>query len=444
MNRENENSLLGLLPLIVFLVLFVGTGVITGNFDNMPLLVAFMISAGVALTLNKKGEKLSVTRKIDIFMRGGAEPTIILLVVIFLLAGAFYSIADAMGAVESTVNLGLSILPRSIILPGVFIIGCIISFAMGTSMGTVTALAPIAIGIAQQTGIGLPLILGTVIGGAMFGDNLSFVSDTTIAATRTQGVELRDKFMMNLLIVLPAVILTVIVLLLIPVGNATIEAGGYSLVQVLPYLAVIISALWGLNVMVVLVIGILSGSMIGLANGSFNIVELLGFLQRGMGWMENLAVIAIIIGGIVELMKHYGGIGYLLEKVTGNIKSKKGGEAGIAALVSLIDIATANNTISIVTAGPLAKDISKEYHIDPRRTASLLDIFSSAFQGLLPYGGQLLVAGSMASISPVIITPYCFYPMFIGICAVLAIIVGIPRFKKPATDVFETKMTESQ
>lgn len=439
---NNKGNFRGLLPLIVFLLLFVGTGLLTGNFDNMPLLVAFMISAGFALMLNKKGEKLSLTEKVDIFMEGGGESTIVLLVVIFLLAGAFYSVADAMGAVSSTVNLGLDILPKTIILPGIFIIGCIISFAMGTSMGTVTALAPIAIGVASQAGISLPLVLGTVVGGAMFGDNLSFVSDTTIAATRTQGVELRDKFKMNLLIVLPAVLLTILILLIIPVGDASVQVGEYTLVNVLPYLAVIVSALFGLNVMVVLVIGILTGSVIGLTAGSFTLVELLGFIQRGMGWMQNLAIIAMIIGGIVELMKHYGGIDYLLETVTRRIKSKKGGEGGIAVLVSLVDIATANNTISIVTAGPLAKDISKEYGIDPKRTASLLDIFSSGFQGLLPYGGQLLVIGGLAEISPIQITPFCFYPLLILIFGILAIIFGIPNFDKKAKDNFEAGSME--
>lgn len=426
---KNENNFIGLLPLIVFLVIFVGTGIITGNFSNMPLLVAFIISAGFALILNKKGEKISISKKIDIFTTGGGEPTIILLVIIFLLAGAFYSVANAMGAVDSTVNFGLDILPRNMLLPGIFIIGCIISFAMGTSMGTVTALAPIAIGIASQTGIGLPLVLGTVIGGAMFGDNLSFVSDTTIAATKTQGVELRDKFKMNGLIVLPAVVLTIIILALIPVGNATIEVGAYSIIKILPYIAIIISALLGLNVMLVLVIGVLTGSVIGLANASFGVVELLGFIQRGMGWMQDLAIIAIVIGGIVELMKYYGGIGYLLEKVTSKIKTKKGGEFGIAALVSLIDLATANNTISIVTAGPLAKDISEQYDIDPRRTASILDIFSSGFQGLVPYGGQLLVAAGLAKISPIEIMPYSIYSILMIVFGVLAIMFGLPKFK---------------
>lgn len=426
---KNENSFVGLLPLIVFLVIFVGSGVISGNFDNMPLLLAFILSAGFALILNKKGEKLSISKKIDIFTVGGGEPTIILLVLIFLLAGAFYSVADAMGAVQSTVNFGLAILPSNMILPGIFIIGCVISFAMGTSMGTVTALAPIAIGIAHQTGIGLPLVLGTVIGGAMFGDNLSFVSDTTIAATKTQGCELIDKFKMNGLIVLPAVIITIVILLFIPVGSATVKVGAYSIVKLLPYLAIIISALVGLNVMLVLVVGILTGSVIGLANGSFGFIALLGFIQRGMGWMENLAIIAVVIGGIVELMKYYGGIGYLLEKITSKVKTKKGGELGIAALVSLLDIATANNTISIVAAGPLAKDISDQYDIDPRRTASILDIFSSAFQGLVPYGGQLLVAAGLAKISPVSIIPFSIYSILMFVFGTLAIVTGIPKLK---------------
>lgn len=430
---KDENSFVGLLPLVLFLVLFVGAGITTGNFTNMPLLLAFIISAGFALVLNKKGEKISIAKKIDIFTVGGGEPTIILLVLIFLLAGAFYSVADAMGAVKDTVNFGLAILPRNMILPGIFMIGCVISFAMGTSMGTVTALAPIAIGIAHQTGIGLPLVLGTVIGGAMFGDNLSFVSDTTIAATKTQGVELIDKFKMNGLIVLPAVVATIVILLLIPVGNATVKVGAYSIVNLLPYLAIIVAALIGLNVMLVLVVGILTGSVIGLISGSFSVVGLFGFIQRGMGWMENLAIIAIIIGGIVELMKYYGGIGYLLEKINSRIKTPKGGEFGIAALVSLLDIATANNTISIVAAGPLAKDISEQYDIDPRRTASILDIFSSAFQGLVPYGGQLLVAGGLANISPIAIMPYSIYSILMFVCGMLAIFLGIPKLKYKQT-----------
>ncbi|MCY6959259.1 Na+/H+ antiporter NhaC family protein [Clostridium brassicae] len=427
---EEYKSFLGLTPLIVFLVIFMSTGAITKSFTNMPILVGFMFVLAYSLCLNRKGEKLSLDEKIEIFSRGGGESTIILMVVIFILAGAFYSVANAMGSVESTVNLGLSILPTKAILPGVFIIGCIISFAMGTSMGTITALTPIAVGMSQQTGIALPLIVGTVVGGAMFGDNLSFVSDTTIAATRTQGVELKDKFKMNGLIVLPAVIVTLIILACIPIGNASIKVGAYSLLKVLPYVSIIICALIGFNVMVVLAVGILTGSVLGLALGSFNVVQLFGFIQRGFGWMQDLSLIAIVIGGIIELMKYYGGIGFLLDKVTSRVKSKKGAEAGIAALASLIDLATANNTISIVTAGPLAKDISEEYDIDPRRTASILDIFSSAFQGLVPYGGQLLVAAGLAKISPVQLMPYSIYSILMIVFGALSIILGIPRFKR--------------
>ncbi|MCY6483404.1 Na+/H+ antiporter NhaC family protein [Clostridium aestuarii] len=433
-NQDNKNnSFLGLTPLILFLAIFMSTGIITKSFTNMPVLVAFIVVLAYSLTLNRKGEKLSIDEKVDIFSRGGGEPTIILMVIIFILAGAFYSVANAMGAVESTVNLGLSILPTKAILPGVFMIGCVISFAMGTSMGTVTALTPIAVGMSQQTGISLPLIVATVVGGAMFGDNLSFVSDTTIAATRTQGIELRDKFKMNILIVLPAVIVTLIILAFIPIGSATLEVGPYSVVKILPYLSIIICALSGLNVMAVLAVGISTGAVIGLGIGAFNFVELLGFIQRGFGWMEDLCLIAIVIGGIVELMKYYGGIGFLLEKVTSNVKTKKGAELGIAVLASLIDIATANNTIAIVSAGPLAKDITKQYDIDPRRTASLLDIFSSAFQGIVPYGGQILVAAGLAKLSPVELVPYSIYSMLMIVFGILAIVFGIPRLKRPGS-----------
>ncbi len=426
----NNSSFKGLLPLIVFLVLFMGIGIITGDFSSMPLLVAFILSSGFALLLDKKGKKTSFGEKISIFTKAGGEETIILMVVIFILAGAFYSVADAMGAVNSIVNLGLTVLPANMILPGIFIIGCILSFSMGTSMGTITALAPIGVGIANQADISMALVLATVIGSAMFGDNLSFISDTTIAATRTQNVELRDKFKSNLLIILPAVVLTLIILALIPVNVVSLESVDYSLVNILPYVAIIVSALAGLNVMAVLGIGIGVGSIIGLMNSSFTGVELLGVLQRGMGWMEDLAIIAIVVAGLVGLMKYYGGIDYLLEKVTAKVKGKKGGQFGIAALVGLITAATTNNTISILTAGPLAKDISKEYNIDPRKTASLLDIFSAAVQGLIPYGGQLLLAAGLGHISPVEIVPYSIYSILMLVIGSIFIILGFPKYKK--------------
>lgn len=426
---KKKNSFIGLLPLVFFLVIYMGTGILSGEFSGMPLLLGFIFASGFALLLDKPGEKTSLDDKLEIFSKAGGEPTIILMVVIFMLAGAFYSIADAMGAVNSIVNLGLSVLPTNALLPGIFIIGAVLSFSMGTSMGTITALAPIGVGIAEQTGINVALVMGTVVGSAMFGDNLSFISDTTIAAIRTQGVGPRDKFKANGLIVLPAVICTLVILSFLSTGNAQIGTYDYELVRIVPYIVIIGTALLGWNVMTVLGSGIAVGSAIGLIKGDFGAIELFGFLQRGMEWMQDLAMIAIIVGGVVGLMNYYGGIDYLLEKVNAKIKSKKGAEFGMVILVSLLDVATTNNTISIITAGPLAKEMGEKYDIDPRRTAGLLDIFSSAFQGIIPYGGQLLLAAGIAKISPVEIVPYSIYSFLMIVFGVLAIVTGIPKFK---------------
>lgn len=434
---KKKGSIIGLYPLIFFLVIYMATGILSGDFGAMPLLVGFIFASGFGLLLNKPGEKLSLDDKVDIFSRGGGDPTIIIMVVIFLLAGAFYSIAEEVGAVSSIVNLGLSVLPANILLPGLFLIGAILSFSMGTSMGTITALAPIGVGIAEQTGLSMPLVMATVVGSAMFGDNLSFISDTTIAAIRTQGVNPRDKFRANGLIVLPAVLITLVILFFMSTGSVQVESGEYSLVRIIPYIVIIATALMGLNVMAVLGAGIGVGSIIGLILGDFNITGLFGVLQRGMGWMQDLAIISIIVGGIVGLMNHYGGIDYLLNLVSEKIKSKKGAEFGIGALVSLIDIATTNNTIAIITAGPLAKDMSEQYGISPIRTASLLDIFASAFQGLIPYGGQLLLAGGIAKISPVSIMPYAYYSMLMFVMACLAIITGVPNFAAKKVETVE-------
>lgn len=426
---EKRTNFIGLLPLVFFLILFMGAGILTGNFSSMPLLLAFVFATAFALVLDKKGEKTSLSDKIDIFAKAAGEPTIMLMVVIFILAGAFYSIADAMGAVTSIVNLGLSVLPANMMLPGLFIVCSILSFSMGTSMGTITALAPIGVGIASQTGMGLPLVLGTVVGGAMFGDNLSFISDTTIAATRTQGVKMRDKFKSNGLIILPAFVITVIILTFLSGGNVQLQAHEYSLVRIIPYVAIIASAAIGLNVMVVLGIGIATGSIIGLAMGSFNIVEMFATLQRGMGWMEDLALISIIVGGLVGLMHYYGGIEYLLEKLASKVKTKKGAEIGIAALVSVLDITTTNNTISIITAGPLAKDLSEKYGVSPIRTASILDIFSAGFQGISPYAGQMLLAATIGKISPIQIIPFSIYSYLMIGFGLLSIFLDWPKSK---------------
>lgn len=411
---------LALLPLGVFLVLFVGSGIITGDFYKMPALVAFLIAGGMALLFNKK-ENLET--KMNVFCKGAGDTNIILMVIIFLLAGAFSSVAKAMGGVDSTVNLSLSILPSNLLVAGLFIIGCFISISMGTSVGTIAALAPIALGVAQKTGIPVPLVIGAVVGGAMFGDNLSMISDTTIAAVRTQGCELKDKFKMNFLIVLPAAIATAIILTVVTLGygNIATQSYEYDIIKVLPYILVLAGALIGVNVFVLLGSGILFAGAVGIISNSFGILGFIGAISEGLGGMYELSLLVIVVGGVVSLIKFNGGIDYILHFITSKIKSKKGAEFGIAALVSVIDLCTANNTIAIVTAGPLAKDIAEKYDIDPRKTASILDIFSSCWQGVIPYGAQLLTAAGIAGISPVEIIKYLYYPGLMFICGIAAI-----------------------
>lgn len=430
MKDNKKGSFLGLLPLLVFLAVYMGTGLGTGSFDNMPLMVGIAIASGVALLLNSKNKKVSLNEKIDLYCKGGGEQTLILMVIIFLLAGALGGVAKEMGAVDSIVNLGLTILPTNLLLPGIFLIGCMLSFAMGTSMGTVTALMPIAVNLADKTGISVCLIAGAVVGGAMFGDNLSFISDTTIAATRTQEVGMKEKFKANILMVLPAVIINVVLLAMQASGSASVgEIGSYSLLNLIPYIAVIVLSLVGWNVVIVMVIGILSGVVIGIGNGSMNIVESFAVIHNGAIGMQDMALIAIMVGGMVELMKYFGGMDWLLSKLTKGVKGKRGGELSIAALVSLLDIATTNNTISIIAAGPLARDIADKYGIARSRVASILDLFSSACNGLVPYAGQLLVAGGLAGVSPTAIMPYNWYSLLMLLFGIIFIIIRFPKMK---------------
>ncbi|WP_331681737.1 Na+/H+ antiporter NhaC family protein [Romboutsia sp.] len=429
---------MALLPLGIFLLLFVGSGVITGDFYKMPVLVAFIISSAFALALNKKE---SLQTKIEVFAKGAGNSDIILMVIIFILAGAFSNVAKAMGGVDSTVNLSLSVLPPNLLIVGVFVIGCFISISMGTSMGTIAALGPIGLGIAEKTGMPIALVIGAIVGGAMFGDNLSMISDTTIAATRTQGCELKDKFKVNFLIVLPAAIITLILLAATTLGYnvKSSEVYTYEIIKVLPYLAVLIGALYGVNVFVLLSGGILFAGAIGIFTNTFDLLGLIVSVSDGIAGMQELCLLVIIVGGVVELIKFNGGIDFILNFITSKIKTKKGAEFGIAALVSIIDLCTANNTIAIVTAGPLAKDIAKEYNIDPRKCASILDIFSSCWQGMIPYGAQLLTAATIASVSPIEVLRYLYYPVLMFICGILAIAIGLPK-----TKVDEIKKEEKQ
>ena len=427
-NERKKGNLLALLPLAVFLLLFVGSGIITDDFYKMPVLVAFIISTAVALLSNRKE---SLNKKMDVFCKGAGHADIISMCIIFLLAGAFGTVTKTIGGVDSIVNLSLSVLPANLVVVGLFLIGCFISLSMGTSVGTIAAIAPIGIGVAEVTGIPVALILGAVVGGAMFGDNLSMISDTTIAAVRTQGCELKDKFKVNFSIVLPAAIITVI-LIAVKTSSYNVELNEvytYELVKIVPYLVVLIGALIGVNVFVLLSVGTIFASLVGIYAGSFDLFGAIESINAGMSGMFELAMISITIGGLVELINLNGGIDFILYFISSRIKSKKGAEVGIAALASIVDLCTANNTIAIVMAGPLAKNIADEFEIDPRRSASILDIFSACWQGIIPYGAQLLTAAGLVAISPVEIIPYLYYPGLMGIFGMLAIVFGVPKLK---------------
>jgi Na+/H+ antiporter NhaC len=424
-----KGNLFALFPFVVFLVLFIGAGVVIGDFYKFPVIVAILIAASISLMMNPKE---SLTNKVEVFTKGAGDPNVMLMVIIFLLAGAFSEVTKGMGAVESTVNLALSIIPQNLLIVGIFVIACFISISMGTSMGTIVALAPIGVGISEQTNISLALSMAAVIGGAMFGDNLSFISDTTIAAVRTQNTKMKDKFKVNFLIVLPAAIITAVLFGVITAGEqAEITNQSFHWVKIVPYLGVLVTSLMGFNVLVVLAGGILLAGMIGLLDGSYHAMSLIKAIGDGVAGMQELSLLAILVSGMVEVIKHNGGIDYLLQLVIRNVKSKRGAQFGIAGLVSLTNLSTANNTISILIAGPLAKNIADQYGIDPRKSASLLDIFSCCFQGLIPYGAQILVAAGVASISPLSILQYSFYPILIGVCAIIAIVFDFPKLKTP-------------
>lgn len=429
MEETKKGNAWALIPLIIFVGMFLGVGIITGDFTTMPLNVAILVATIVGLVLNRKE---SFQKKVEIFTKGAGHSNIILMMLIFLLAGAFSQTTEDMGGVKSTVNLGLSLIPENLIIVGLFVICMFVSLSMGTSVGTVAAIAPVGFGLSQATDVSAAITMATVVGGAMFGDNLSMISDTTIAAVRTQKTKMSDKFKVNIKIVLPGAIFTVIVLWFLTNG-AQIDASksyDYDLIKVVPYLFVLILALFGVNVIIVLIGGIILSAIIGLFYGTFDWIGLLSSISKGIIGMEDIAIIALLIGGLVALIQHNGGITWLLNFVRNRVKSKRGAELGIAGLVSVADISTANNTISILMAGPLAKDISDEYGVDPRKSASILDMFASCFQGLLPYSPQLIAAASVASISPFELVPYAIYPMILGICGLIAIAFRLPRLDK--------------
>lgn len=430
MNEKNiKPNGLALLPIIIFLILFIGVGVIQKDFYSMPAVIGFLIALAVAF-LQTRG--ISFNEKISIIAKGVGDDNIITMCLIFLVAGAFSGSVSAAGGVNSTVNLGLSLLPPGIAVIGLFVIGCFISISMGTSMGTIAALAPIAIGISQKTNFPIAVCIGAVVSGAMFGDNLSMISDTTIAAVRTQGCNMRDKFRKNFLIVLPAAIATIVILFFMTSGaNFTVSKDlDYNIFQVIPYILVLVTALIGLNVFIVLIGGIAFSVIVGIATGAMKGSQIFTSMGQGATGMYDITVISILVACISALVKYNGGFAFILESIHKHIHSYRGAEFGVAALVGLIDCATANNTVAIVIAGPIAKEISEDYGIEADRSASLVDMFASVFQGIIPYGAQLLSAASLTGLSSFDIMPYLFYPYLMAVCGIVSILISKKKLGK--------------
>lgn len=420
-----NKGFLALSPLIVFVVLYLVLSLVAGDFSSVPLTVVFLISSVYAVATSTK---FSLKERIDIYGQGASTPNLLLMLWIYVLAGAFSQSAKGMGSIDTTVNLALNILPPSMILPGLFVTACFISISIGTSVGTVVTLVPIAAGIATQTNSNVALLTAVIVGGAYFGDNLSFISDTTVVATQTQGVRMKDKFKVNLMIVVPAVVIVLAVYAFMGFGmQAPTHVGQTDLLKVIPYLAVLVTAVCGLNVMAVLVLGIALCGIIGVLGGSYDFYGWLNALGNGIVGMGELIIIAMMAGGMLEIIKVNGGIDYIIEKLSGRIRGKRGAEFSIAALVSLVNLCTANNTVAILTVGNIAKQISEKFGIDPRKTASILDTFSCTIQGIIPYGVQILLAAGLAHVQPVDIIPYLYYPFAIGIAASLSILLRYPK-----------------
>ena len=422
MENQNQGKLSALLPIGVFLVIFLGAGIIFQDFYAMPAIVAFLIALFVAFLQNRK---VSFDEKVKIIAQGVGEENIITMSLIFLCAGAFSGAVTAAGGVDSTVNLGLSLIPAHFIVAGLFIISCFISVSMGTSMGTIAALAPIAVGVSDEAGFPMAICIAAVVCGAMFGDNLSMISDTTIAAVKTQGCEMKDKFKANFLIVLPAAVITIVFFWFVTRDMSyNIASGEYNLFQVVPYLVVLIGALIGINVFLVLIAGTVLSIVVGVWTGTIAVSEMFTVMGDGVTSMYDITVISIIVACIVSLVRANGGIQFILDLIKSRIRGKRGAQAGIAALALLVDLCTANNTVAIVMSGPIAKEICDEFGVEPKRSASLLDMFTSVGQGLIPYGAQLLSAATLTGLTPFDMMPYLIYPILMAVCGIGAIIIS--------------------
>lgn len=414
-----------LMPLVVFLCLYLVTSLIVNDFYKIPITIAFLVASVYAVATTKG---LSLNDRILQYSSGAANKNIMIMIWIFILAGAFAQSAKAMGAIDATVNLTLTLLPDNLLLAGVFLASCFISLSIGTSVGTIVALTPVAAGIAMKTGVDLPFMTALVIGGAFFGDNLSFISDTTIAATRTQNCVMRDKFRANFMIALPAALLVFGYYIVYGMQVETVTAvQEIEWAKVIPYIIVLGTAIAGMNVTLVLLLGIVSSGIIGMIYGSFDIFGWFNAMGEGMVGMGELIIITLMAGGMLELIRFNGGIGYIIQSLTRHVKDKRGAEFSIAALVSLANFCTANNTIAIITVGPLANNIAEKYRIDKRKSASILDTFSCVVQGVIPYGAQMLIAAELTQLSPLSIIGYLYYPMVLGVVSILSILFRYPK-----------------
>ena len=420
-----RKGLMALSPLMVFILFYLVTSIVAGDFYKIPITVAFMVSSIYAIIIS--GGKPLMGRISD-FSRGAATEQMMLMIWIFVLAGAFAHSAKVMGSIDATVNLTLSVLPPQMLLAGLFLAACFISLSIGTSVGTIAALVPIAAGVAGETGTDVGMMTAIIVGGSFFGDNLSFISDTTIMATQTQGCRLSDKFRVNLFIVAPGALLVLVIYLLMGQGvSAPQQVPPVEWIKVTPYLAVLVIAICGMNVMAVLCLGLVMTGIIGILTGSFDLYGWFGAMGEGILSMGELIIVTMMAGGMLEVIRQQGGIDFIIRQLTKHVSSKRGAELSIAALVSLVNVCTANNTVASLSVGSISKQIGDRFGVNNKKCASILDTFSCAVQGLSPYGAQILIAAGLASLNPVAILPYLYYPVVVGVVAFLSILFRYPR-----------------
>ena len=422
---SNKKGLFALSPLLVFVGTYLSLSLAAGDFYKVPLTVAFMVASVYAIAISGG---LPLAKRVDRYSRGASTSNLMLMLWIFVLAGAFAQSAKEMGSVDATVQLTLSLLPGNMLLAGLFVASCFISLSIGTSVGTIVALSPIATGLAASTGSSTPLMVAVVIGGAFFGDNLSFISDTTIVATQSQHCRLSDKFRVNLYLALPAALLTLVAYIVIGSDiHSPSEASQVGYLKVAPYLVVLVTAIFGMNVMAVLTLGLLLTGIIGISIGSYDLMGWLSSMGTGITNMGELIIITMMAGGLLEIIRYNGGIDYIIEKMTKRVNGKRGAELSIAALVSMVNVCTANNTVAILTVGDISKSIGDRFGLDSRKCASILDTFSCCIQGMIPYGAQVLMGAGLSQLNPVEIIPFLYYPMVLGVVALLAIVLRYPR-----------------